>query len=187
MKRQRNGREKFVRKALPSPGQQDGLCCLSPGEWTQTGDTGTREAGTRRNDGTRGRETALPCRVPAVLRRHGESGATGTVAASAAVDLDLRHQTLADRPETALRVRRSPQVRSSCPGGVWLDDWPALLVRSRRVQCCYAFDVKALKALPAATQQEGEAGRRAGNRKTRRGNAGGASARPGQMSAGAAF
>ncbi|GKO12349.1 hypothetical protein NUKP99_46010 [Klebsiella variicola] len=55
-------------------------------------------------------------RVPAVLRRHGESGATGTVAASAAgtvaasaaVDLDLRHQTLADRPETALRVRRSP-------------------------------------------------------------------------------
>ncbi|HFK3582947.1 TPA: hypothetical protein ACGZOX_005294, partial [Klebsiella pneumoniae] len=33
------------------------------------------------------------------------------------------------------------------------------------VQWCYAFDVKALKALPAATQQEGEAGRqRAGNR-----------------------
>ncbi|BCH47200.1 hypothetical protein KAM260_50910 (plasmid) [Klebsiella pneumoniae] len=40
-------------------------------------------------------------RVPAVLRRHGESGATGTVAASAAVDLDFRHQTLAARPETA--------------------------------------------------------------------------------------
>nr|QIQ12256.1 hypothetical protein [Klebsiella pneumoniae] len=51
--------------------------------------------------GTRGRETALPRRVPAVLRRHGESGATGTVAASAAVDLDVRHQTLAARPETA--------------------------------------------------------------------------------------
>lgn len=56
-------------------------------------------AGTRRNDGTRGRETALPCRVPAVLRRHGESGATVPVAASAAVE--LRHQTLAGRPETA--------------------------------------------------------------------------------------
>ncbi|GKO91171.1 hypothetical protein NUBL21983_52660 [Klebsiella variicola] len=40
-------------------------------------------------------------RVPAVLRRHGESGAAGTVAASAAVDFDLRHQTLAVRPETA--------------------------------------------------------------------------------------
>jgi hypothetical protein len=102
--------------------------------------------------------------VPAVFRRHGESGATGTVAASAAVDLDLRHQTLADRPETALRVRRSPQVLFAV-GGVWLDDWPALLVRSRRVQCCYAFDVKALKGLPAATQQGGEAGRqRAANR-----------------------
>ena len=58
-------------------------------------------AGTRRNDEERGRETALPRRVPAVLRRHGESGATGTVAASAAVDLDVRHQTLAARPETA--------------------------------------------------------------------------------------
>ncbi len=60
---------------------------------------GGKGAGTRRNDGTRGRETALPCRVPAILRRHGESGATGTVAASAAVDTG--HQTLADRPETA--------------------------------------------------------------------------------------
>ena len=52
-------------------------------------------AGIRRNDEERGRETALPRRVPAVLRRHGESGAAGTVAASAAVDPDLRHQTLA--------------------------------------------------------------------------------------------
>ncbi|HBX5305217.1 TPA: hypothetical protein MH412_28740, partial [Klebsiella pneumoniae] len=33
------------------------------------------------------------------------------------------------------------------------------------VQCCYAFDVKALKGLQAATQQGGEAGRqRAANR-----------------------
>ncbi|KGT61561.1 hypothetical protein T643_A5518 [Klebsiella pneumoniae MRSN 1319] len=39
--------------------------------------------------------------MPAVLRRHGESGAAGTVAASAAVDPDVRHQTLAARPETA--------------------------------------------------------------------------------------
>jgi hypothetical protein len=76
-------------------------------------------AGTRRNDGTRGRETALPCRVPAVLRRHGESGAAGTVAASAAVD--LRHQTLAGRPETAWRVRRS-LPRLFAVSGVWLDD-----------------------------------------------------------------
>jgi hypothetical protein len=40
---------------------------------------------------------------------------------------------------------------------VWLDDWPALLVRSRRVQCCYAFDVKALKGFNAASQQGKEA------------------------------
>ncbi|WP_426724186.1 hypothetical protein [Enterobacter cloacae complex sp. 339J8] len=59
-------------------------------------------AGTRRNDGTRGRETALPRRVPQFFApARGESGATGTVAASAAVDLDFRHQTLAVRPETA--------------------------------------------------------------------------------------
>nr|AWD76727.1 hypothetical protein [uncultured bacterium]AWD76751.1 hypothetical protein [uncultured bacterium] len=43
----------------------------------------------------------MPRRVPAVLRRHGESGAAGTAAASAAVDFDLRHQTLAVRPESA--------------------------------------------------------------------------------------
>ena len=78
-------------------------------------------AGTRRNDEERGRETALPRRVPAVLRRHGESGAAGTVAASAAVDLDFRHQTLAVRPETALRVRRS-LPRLFAVSGVWLDD-----------------------------------------------------------------
>ena len=78
-------------------------------------------AGIRRNDEERGRETALPRRVPAVLRRHGESGAAGTVAASAAVDLDFRHQTLAVRPETALRVRRS-LPRLFAVSGVWLDD-----------------------------------------------------------------
>ncbi|ANF12361.1 Uncharacterised protein [Klebsiella pneumoniae] len=74
-------------------------------------------AGTRRNDEERGRETALPCRVPAVLRRHGESGAAGTVAASAAVDLDLdlRHQTLAVRPETACGFGGARQVRQQLP------------------------------------------------------------------------
>ncbi len=92
----------LLRKALPSLDSKTGCACLSPGEWTQTGDTAPgKGAGTRRNDEERGRETALPCRVPAVLRRHGESGAAGTVAASAAVDPDLRHQTLAGRPETA--------------------------------------------------------------------------------------
>ena len=89
-------------------------------------------AGTRRNDEERGRETALLRRVPAVLRRHGESGAAGTVAASAAVDPDFRHQTLAARPETACGFGGARQVRSSCPGGVWLDDWTAQMARSRR-------------------------------------------------------
>ena len=86
MKRQRNGREKFIAKGPAVPWTARRVVLVS---------------GTRRNDEERGRETALPRRVPAVLRRHGESGATGTVAASAAVDLDVRHQTLAARPETA--------------------------------------------------------------------------------------
>ena len=96
-------------------------------------------AGTRRNDEERGRETALPRRVPAVLRRHGESGAAGTVAASAAVDPDLRHQTLAVRPETACGFGGARRVRSSCPGGVWLDDWTAQLARSRRCPVWVCF------------------------------------------------
>ncbi|VTM44847.1 Uncharacterised protein [Klebsiella pneumoniae] len=59
-------------------------------------------AGTRRNDEERGRETALPLQsAGSFIAGHGESGAAGTVAASAAVDLDFRHQTLAARPETA--------------------------------------------------------------------------------------
>ncbi|EQA9565181.1 hypothetical protein ACX935_005324 [Klebsiella oxytoca] len=38
-----------------------GCACLSPGEWTQRGERapGKERAGTRRNDETRGRETAL--------------------------------------------------------------------------------------------------------------------------------
>nr|AVI43602.1 hypothetical protein [Klebsiella pneumoniae] len=60
MKRQRNGREKIIAKG-PVPDSKTGCACLSPGEWTQTGDTGTgKGAGTRRNDEERGRETALP-------------------------------------------------------------------------------------------------------------------------------
>ena len=102
--------------------------------------------------------------MPAVLRRHGESGATGTVAASAAVDLDLRHQTLAVRPETACGFGGAYRVFSrlaECGSTTGQLCWSG----AEGVQCCYAFDVKALKALPAATQQEGEAGRqRAGNR-----------------------
>ena len=58
---QRNGREKFIAKTLPSPDSKTGCACLSPGEWTQTGDTAPgKGAGTRRNDEERGRETALP-------------------------------------------------------------------------------------------------------------------------------
>jgi hypothetical protein len=57
-------------------------------------------AGTRRNDEERGRETALPCSAGSFIAGT-VKGAAGTVAASAAVDLDFRHQTLAARPETA--------------------------------------------------------------------------------------
>ena len=84
-------------------------------------------AGTRRNDEERGRETALPRRVPAVLRRHGESGAAGTVAASAAVDLDVRHQTLAVRPETACGFGGAYRVFSrlaECGSTTGQRSWP---------------------------------------------------------------
>jgi hypothetical protein len=82
----------LLRKALPSLDSKTGCACLSPGEWTQTGDTGTRERSRhppqRRN--ARARNGVAP-QSAGSFRRHGESGATGTVAASAAVDLDLRH------------------------------------------------------------------------------------------------
>ena len=96
-------------------------------------------AGTRRNDEERGRETALPCRVPAVLRRHGESGAAGTVAASAAVDLDLRHQTLDVRPETAAGSaepgRCEAAALAECGSTTGQRSWPG----AEGVQCGYAF------------------------------------------------
>ena len=62
-----------------------------------------------------GAKRRCPSECRQLYRRHGESGATGTVAASAAVDLDFRHQTLAVRPETALRVRRSPAGAQQLP------------------------------------------------------------------------
>ncbi|HBX4930486.1 TPA: hypothetical protein MH334_27210, partial [Klebsiella pneumoniae] len=88
----------------------------------------------------------------------------GTVAASAAVDLDFRHQTLAVRPETACGFGGAYRVFSrlaECGSTTGQRSWPG----AEGVQCCYAFDVKALKGLQAATQQGGEAGRqRAANR-----------------------
>jgi hypothetical protein len=75
--------------------------------------------------------------VPAVLRRHGESGAAGTVAASAAVDLDLRHQTLASGPKP---LAGSAELTASfAVSGVWLDDRTAQLAGSRSVQYGCAF------------------------------------------------
>ncbi|QQM86076.1 hypothetical protein JIK52_28425 [Klebsiella variicola] len=65
--------------------------------------------------------------MPAVLRRHGESGATGTVAASAAVDLDVRHQTLAVRPETACGFGGAYRVFSrlaECGSTTGQRSWP---------------------------------------------------------------
>ncbi|EJJ83099.1 hypothetical protein KPNIH12_27316, partial [Klebsiella pneumoniae subsp. pneumoniae KPNIH12] len=79
MKRQRNGREKFIAKGPAVPWTARRVVLVSapanglkrvirvPGERSRH----------PRNDEERGRETALPRRVPAVLRRHGESGATG--------------------------------------------------------------------------------------------------------------
>ena len=42
MKRSGMAGKNFLRKAEPSLDSQAGCACLSPGEWTQTGDTGTR-------------------------------------------------------------------------------------------------------------------------------------------------
>ncbi|EPL8229686.1 hypothetical protein OUQ42_005603, partial [Klebsiella pneumoniae] len=42
MKRSGMAGKNLLRKALPSLDSKTGCACLSPGEWTQTGDTGTR-------------------------------------------------------------------------------------------------------------------------------------------------
>ncbi len=62
-----------------------------------------------------GAKRRCPAECRQLYRRHGESGATGTVAASAAVDPDLRHQTLAVRPETACGFGGARQVRQQLP------------------------------------------------------------------------
>ncbi len=65
-----------------------------------------------------GAKRRCPSECRQLYRRHGESGATGTVAASAALDLDLdldldlSHQTLASA-RNRLRVRRSPAGASA--------------------------------------------------------------------------
>ena len=66
------GRRQLSGRGLPRAiyWTDDSDCaCLSPGEWTQTGDPRLQgeRAGTRRNDEERGRETALPYKVPAAL------------------------------------------------------------------------------------------------------------------------
>ncbi len=129
MKRQRNGREKFIAKgpAVPWTARRVVLVSAPANGLKRVIRVPGKGAGTRRNDEERGRETALPRRVPAVLRRHGESGATGTVAASAAVDLDVRHQTLAVRPETACGFGGAYRVFSrlaECGSTTGQRSWP---------------------------------------------------------------
>ena len=129
MKRQRNGREKFIAKgpAVPWTARRVVLVSAPANGLKRVIRRQGKGAGIRRNDEERGRETALPRRVPAVLRRHGESGAAGTVAASAAVDPDLRHQTLAVRPETACGFGGAYRVFSrlaECGSTTGQRSWP---------------------------------------------------------------
>lgn len=88
------------------------------------------------------REMASPGEQDAHTR-HGESGASGTVAASAAVDLDVRHQTLAVRPETAPRVRRSPAGAQQLP-------WRSV---ARRLDSAAGQEPKGSIALPLVMVQ----------------------------------
>nr|QTX14414.1 hypothetical protein [Klebsiella pneumoniae] len=161
------GKKFIAKRPCRPPDSKTGCACLSPGEWTQTGDTGTggKGAGTRRNDEERGRETALPRRVPAVLRRHGESGATGTVAASAAVDLDVRHQTLAAGPETACGFGGAYRVFFAV-SGVWLDDRTAQLAGSRRcpVWVCFLKPLRFKKRHHSRGEEEEAGKQQAANR-----------------------
>ncbi len=119
-----------------------------------------------------------PSECRQVYRRHGESGAAGTVAASAAVD--LRHQTLADRPETAWRVRRS-LPRLFAVSGVWLDDWTAQLYQEPKVSSIGVLlkPLRVKKRNHSREKKRKQTDSRQQTGKTRKGNAGGASARPG--------
>ncbi len=105
-RRTRGGDKKFLRslaksfwRSLFTPWMTTRRCYDQPFAGERTRDDSPGEGMGMNTPDTTERRGAI--RVPAVLRRHGESGATGTVAASAAVGLDFRHQTLADRPETA--------------------------------------------------------------------------------------
>ena len=85
-----------------------------------------------------GAKRRCPSECRQFYRRHGESGATGTVAASAAVDPDLRHQTLAVRPETACGFGGAYRVFSrlaECGSTTGQRSWPG----AEGVQCGYAF------------------------------------------------
>nr|AVI43330.1 hypothetical protein [Klebsiella pneumoniae] len=72
MKRQRNGRENLLRKALPSSTARRVVLVSAPANGLKRViRVPGKGAGTRRNDGTRARN-GVARRVPAVLRRHGE-------------------------------------------------------------------------------------------------------------------
>ena len=110
-------RARFTACYLPWTADSD-CACLSPGERTQRGETapGKERAGTRRNVGEAAAKTALPltarrpfagvrkAQATARQRRRIRNGCCKPA-------VDVRHQTLAGRPETAWRV-----------SGVWLDD-----------------------------------------------------------------
>ena len=178
---QRNGREKFIAKrpCRPRTARRVVLVSAPANGLKRVIRVPGKGAGTRRNDEERGRETALPRRVPAVLRRHGESGATGTVAASAAADLDFRHQTLAVRPETACgfggayrvfsRLAECGSTTDSAAGREPKVSSMGVLLKPLRVKKRHHSRKKKRKQTDSR-QQTG---------KTRKGNAGGASARPG--------
>lgn len=94
-----------------------------------------------------------PSECRQVYRRHGESGAAGTVAASAAVD--LRHQTLAGGCEAA--------ALAECGSTTGQRSWPG----AEGVQCGCAFNPvpHSGTALPGS---EGMRSRREGKRGYRR-------------------
>ena len=57
--------------------------------------------------------------------------------------VDVSHQTLASARNRPAGSAEPGGCASSCPGGAGLDDWPALLVRSRRWPwCCCCWFLK---------------------------------------------
>nr|QTX14452.1 hypothetical protein [Klebsiella pneumoniae] len=130
--------------AVPSD-SKTGCACLSPGEWTQTGDTGT--GGKEQAPAATTKSAGAKRRCPAECRQSFagtvKAARPGTVAASAAVDLDVRHQTLAAGPETACGFGGAYRVFFAV-SGVWLDDRTAQLAGSRRCPVWVCF-LKAFK------------------------------------------